>query len=151
MPIGDYMRTYLALDLLISVALLISACSKMRGSHEPLPAVPADTVAAAPTAESADGEPFHPPTKEEYYHMLRAGYKAPLRTVSGDGYRTTGTAPGTRYPISEAEGYDLKYKFGEGRKAAASGRGEEPEVPSYIEHGEDDDGTYPPREFKGHD
>jgi hypothetical protein len=143
------MRIYVTFALILSITLLLSACEKLKGLRETQPPAPAETVAAAPTAESAEKEPFHPPTKEEYYRMLRAGYKPPLRTVSGEGYTTTGTAPRERRPISEAEGYELKYKFGEGRKYAASGRGDEPEAPSYIEH--DNDGTYPPREFKGHD
>lgn len=143
------MRIYATFAVVLSSTLLLSSCEKLKGLRETRPPAPPETVAAAPTAESPEKEPFHPPTKEEYYRMLRAGYKPPLRTVSGEGYTTTGTAPRERRPISEAEGNALKEKFGEGRKYAASGRGDEPKAPSYIER--DKDGTYPPREFKGRD
>lgn len=143
------MRKYVPIALALGIAFSFFGCEKLWGRAESEPSPPADTVAAAPTAETPEKEPFHPPTKEEYYRMLRAGYRPPRLAVSGEGYTPTGTPRRERRAISEAEGYELKVKFGEGRKYAASGRGEEPKAPSYVEH--DDEGTYPPREFNGHD
>lgn len=143
------MHKYLIIALALGITFSFCGCEKLKGLRGNEPPAPAETVAAAPTAESSAKEPFHPPTKEEYYRMLRAGYRPPRHTVSSEGYAPAATTPGEHRPISEAEGYDLKVKFGEGRKYAASGRGDEPEAPSYVEH--DDEGTYPPREFKGHD
>jgi hypothetical protein len=139
----------LCFALALAVAVGICGCEKLKSLREGQTRGPAETVAAPPSAETAAKGPFHPPTKEEYYRMLRAGYKPPRHAVSGEGYASAGTTPSTRSPISEAEGNALKEKFGEGRKFAASGRGEEPKAPSYVEH--DDEGTYPPKEFKGHD
>jgi hypothetical protein len=143
------MRKYAIIALAVGITFSFCGCEKLKGIRETQPSAPAETVAAAPTAESSAKEPFRPPTKEEYYRMLRSGYRPPRHAVSGEGYTPTGTTPGERRAISEAEGYELKVKFGEGRKYAASGRGDEPEAPSYVEH--DDEGTYPPREFKGDD
>jgi hypothetical protein len=143
------MSRYFSFVLALAVAVAICGCEKLKNLREGQTRGPAETVAAAPSAETAAKKPFHPPTKEEYYRMLRAGYKSPRRVVSGEGYAPAGTTPPKRSPISEAEGNALKEKFGEGRKYAASGRGEEPKAPSYVEH--DDDGTYPPREFNGGD
>ncbi len=138
------MSKYANIALALAVAFSICGCEKLAGRGE---TAPAETVASAPPGEAPQEEPFHPPTKEEYYRMLRAGYKPPRHAVSGESYAPTGTGPSKRSPISEAEGNALKEKFGEGRKYAASGRGEEPKAPSYVEH--DEDGTYPPKEFKG--
>ncbi len=142
------MHKYLIIALAVGVTFSFYGCDKLKGLKETQPPAPAETVAAAPTAETPEKESFRPPTKEEYYRMLRAGYKPPRHVVTGEGYAPTTTSGGRR-PISEAEGHDLKVKFGEGRKYAASGRGDEPEAPSYVEH--DDEGTYPPREFEGHE
>ncbi len=143
------MLKYLIFVLALAVAVATFGCEKLKNLRERQPREPAETVAAAPSAETAAKKPFRPPTKEEYYRMLRAGYKPPRHVVSGEGYAPAGTTPSKRSPISEAEGNALKEKFGEGRKYAASGRGEEPKAPSYVEHG--GDGTYPPKEFKGGD
>lgn len=143
------MRKYVPIAFALGIAFSFCGCEKLRGRAESEPSAPGDTVAAAPTAETPEKEPFHVPTKEEYYRMLRAGYEPPRHAVTGEGYTPTGTPRRERRAVSEAEGYELKVKFGEGRKYAASGRGEQPKTPSYVEH--DDEGTYPPREFKGHD
>jgi hypothetical protein len=140
------MPKYVNIVLGLAVAFSICGCEKLAGRGE---TPPAETVASAPPAEAPQEKPFYPPTKEEYYRMLRAGYQPPRHAVSGEGYAPTGTSPSKRSPVSEAEGNALKEKFGEGRKYAASGRGEEPKAPSYVEH--DEDGTYPPKEFKGGD
>ena len=142
------MPKYFVFAAALAAVAALSGCEKFKGRTENGPRAPAETVAAAPTTEKPELESFHVPTKDEYYRMLRAGYKRPRRTVTGGGYASSRKTPRERYPISEAEGDALKVKFGEGRKYAASGRGDEPKVPSYVEH---DDGTYPPREFKGHD
>ncbi len=143
------MHKYVIVAAALGTAFSFCGCEKLRGLRENQPPAPAETVAAAPTADPPEKEPFRPPNKEEYYRMLRAGYEPPRHTVTGEGYSPTAGTPGESRPISEAEGYDLKVKFGEGRKYAASGRGDEPKTPSYVEH--DDEGTYPPREFNGRD
>lgn len=143
------MLKYLILSAALAAVTVPSGCEKFKGRTENGPRASAETVAAAPATEKPEFEPFHVPTKEEYYRMLRAGYKSPRRTVTDEGHARNRNTPRERYPIAEAEGDALKVKFGEGRKYAASGRGDEPKVPSYVER--DDDGTYPPREFKGHD
>ena len=143
------MRNFLAVAVTAGLIVAAGGCEKIKtlsGKYtEPAP----DSVAPPASAEPAK-KAFRAPTKEEYYRMLREGYKQPRRSVrAGDpGYSGAGTAPVERREISEKEGEGLKVKFGEGRKYAASGRGEDPKVPSYID--EDEDGTYPPREFKGH-
>jgi hypothetical protein len=142
------MRNLLALAVAAGLIVAVGGCEKIKtltgNRTKPAP----DSVAAPAPAEPAK-KAERAPTKEEYYRMLREGYEPPRRNVRTGGYSYSGTTPAKRRKISEKEGEGLKVKFGEGRKYAASGRGEEPEVPSYID--EDDDGTYPPREFKGHD
>jgi len=143
------MRNLLAIAAAAAVIIAVCGCEKVKefSAEETDPAP--DSVAPAP--ETATNEVCRAPTKEEYYKLLREGYEPPRRTVRGGGYgySGTGTTPTPRRKISEAEGEAMKRKFGEGRKYAASGRGDKPEVPSYID--EDEDGTYPPRDFKGHD
>jgi len=142
------MPKYVAVAAALAIIAILGGCEKLKGLSKNEPSEPAGPAVAAPAAETAAKKPFRAPTKEEYYRMLRAGYKPPRGIVTGEGYTSSGATPAKRPPLSEAEGDALKAKFGEGRKYAASGRGEEPKAPSYIEH---DDGTYPPREFKGHD
>ena len=141
------MRNFFAVAVAATLILGAGGCEKIKTlttkDTEPVP----DSVAAPASAEPAK-KVERAPTKEEYYRLLREGYEPPRRTVrAGDTYYS-GTTPTERRPISEKEGEGLKVKFGEGRKYAESGRGEQPKVPSYID--EDDDGTYPPRDFKGH-
>jgi len=141
------MRPALAIITLAAATSMFGACSRLKGGDERQPTAAAPVaVGTAATAETA--APFHVPTKEEYYQMLRAGYEPPRHTVSGNGY-SSGSAGTTRPRLSEKEGEGLKWKFGEGRKAAAGGRGEAPKAPSWVQH--DDEGTYPPRDFKGGD
>ncbi|HUU57410.1 MAG TPA: hypothetical protein VMW93_08720 [bacterium] len=144
------MRNFLAVAVAVGLVVMVGGCEKIKTlSGKDTESAP-DSVTAPASAEPAK-KAFRAPTKEEYYRMLREGYKPPRRSVraGGPGYSGAGAAPGERREISEKEGEALKIKFGEGRKYAASGRGEEPEVPSYID--EDEDGTNPPREFEGHD
>jgi hypothetical protein len=140
------MRNFLLIALAAGLVLAAAGCEKIKTlagkDAEPAP----DSVAAPASAEPVK-KVERAPTKEEYYRMLREGYQPSRRTVRAGGYDYSGTTPSERRVISEKEGEGMKVKFGEGRKFAASGRGEEPKVPSYID--EDDDGTYPPREFKG--
>lgn len=141
------MRNFLAVAVAVGLVVMVGGCEKIKTLSGKGTETAPDSV-TAPAAEPAK-KAFRAPTKEEYYRMLREGYKRPRRSVraGGPGYSGAGTAPVERREISEKEGEALKVKFGEGRKYAASGRGEDPEVPSYID--EDEDGTYPPREFKG--
>lgn len=140
------MRNFLLIAVAAGLIVAAGGCEKIKTlstkESEPAP----DSVAAPAPAEPAK-KVERAPTKEEYYRLLREGYEPPRRTVRAGGYDDSGTTPTKRRVISEKEGEGMKVKFGEGRKYAASGRGDEPKVPSYID--EDDDGTYPPREFKG--
>jgi hypothetical protein len=140
------MRNFFAVAVAVGLILAVGGCEKIKTitgkGTEPAP----DSV-AAPAPKEPVKKVSRAPTKEEYYRLLREGYEPPRRTVRTGDYDYTGTTPTKRRVISEKEGEGMKVKFGEGRKFAASGRGEEPKVPSYID--EDDDGTYPPREFKG--
>lgn len=139
------MRNFLAVAVAAGLIVATGGCEQIKtlSGKEPEPA-PDSVAAPAEPAKKAS----RAPTKEEYYRLLREGYEPPRRTVRTGGYGYSGT-PAKRREISEKEGEGMKVKFGEGRKYAASGRGEEPEVPSYID--EDEGGTNPPREFKGHD
>jgi hypothetical protein len=142
------MRTFSALAAAAVLALAANGCEQLKtlAGRE---AEPAPDSVAAPAPNEPVAKTFRAPTKGEYYRLLREGYKPPRRAVRTGGPSYAGTASGERREISEKEGEGLKAKFGEGRKYAASGRGEEPKVPSYID--EEEDGTYPPREFQGHD
>jgi len=92
-------------------------------------------------------ETYKVPTKEEYYRLLMSGYRPPRHTLAAGGYDGGGPASPKR-PVSEGEGHALKIKYGEGRKYAAAGKGEQPEIPAFLDH---DDGTFPPRGWKGDD
>jgi hypothetical protein len=144
------MRNFLAIAAAAGLILLFGGCEKLKIFSDKDAAPAPDSVAAPAPAEPVAKAP-RVPTKEEYYRLLRRGYKPPRRSVRTGGYDYSGSgaAPAQRREISEAEGEALKRKFGEGRKYAASGRGEEPKVPSYID--QDKDGTNPPRDFKGHE
>jgi hypothetical protein len=140
------MRKFLAVAVAAGLIVAVGGCEQIKTlsgkDAEPAPV-------AAPAPKEPAKKVYRAPTKEEYYRLLREGYEPPRRTVRAGGYDYYGTTPTERRKISEKEGAGMKVKFGEGRKFAASGRGEEPKVPSYID--EDEGGTYPPRELKGHD
>jgi hypothetical protein len=140
------MRNFLVIAVAAGLIVAAGGCEKIK-TLSGKDAGPAPGSVAAPAPAEPAKKAYRAPTKEEYYRMLREGYEPPRRTVRAGGYDYSGTTPTGRREISEKEGEGMKVKFGEGRKYAASGRGEEPKVPSYID--EDEGGTYPPREFKG--
>ncbi|UCH79184.1 MAG: hypothetical protein JSU81_04350 [Candidatus Coatesbacteria bacterium] len=142
------MNRYLAVFLSVAIIIPAAGCERLKLFSEEETAPEAETVAAPAPEEKPAEKPVGAPNKEEYYRMLRAGYEPPRRTVRSGGYLGSGTPRPERRTLSEKEGEGLKWKYGEGRKFAASGRGEEPKIPEYIDH---DDGTNPPREYRGDD
>jgi len=142
------MIRYLAIFFAVTLVIASVGCDRLRLFSQEEGETEAETVAAPPPQEKPAEKRVGAPTKEEYYRMLRSGYEPPRRAVSGEGYLGSGTPPRERRTLSEKEGEGLKWKYGEGRKFAASGRGEEPKIPEYIDH---DDGTNPPRGYRGDD
>jgi len=87
------MRKYVPIAFARVITFSFCGCEKLKSLRETQPPAPAETVAAVPTAKTPEKEPFRPPTKEEYYHMLRAGYEPPRHAVTGEGYTPTGKPP----------------------------------------------------------
>ncbi|MGD8719798.1 MAG: hypothetical protein PVH29_13370 [Candidatus Zixiibacteriota bacterium] len=142
------MRVVFSVSAAILAVAFLCGCEQLKVTADEDVVEPAETVAKAPAPEPRVKTLDRAPTKEEYYKMLQDGYKPPSRTVTSGGYSYGGSSTPPKRKLSEAEGDALKVKYGEGRKYAHSGRGEDPEIPSYVDH---DDGTNPPREFKGGD
>jgi len=120
----------------VMVSAIFIGCEgfkKAFGQSDAAPtAAPPSTAVSAPAPAPAPKGPFQPWDKSKYFDMLHKGYKPPARTVTSGGYTSSGTGTGKTRVISEKEGEGLKYKYGEGKKYAASGRGDDPELPDFI-------------------
>lgn len=138
------MKKNTILTLIISAATAAAVfigCEGMKkalGQGETaLTAAPPSTVAKAPAPPPAPPDPFKAWDKNKYFDMLHKGYTVPTRTATAGGYTGSGTTSGKKRVLSEKEGEGLKYKLGEGRKYAVSGRGADPKVPDFVEKDDD--------------
>jgi hypothetical protein len=128
----------------VLVTAVFAGCEGLKqafGQNETAPtAAPPATAVSTPAPAPAPKEPFRTWDKNKYFDMLHRGYKTPARAVTSSGYTgsgTTTTTGGKKRVISEKEGEGLKYKLGEGKKYARSGRGSDPKVPDFINNGDD--------------